>query len=430
MFPMIDNSYLYAMMNNWYRAMEGPSVLLRFAADQLDERVTPPLDEELYEQNTFLHTAQRYTATRLRLLQRLTQSYQKPAFGIRDTKIDGRKVKVEEQAVFETPFCKLLHFKKESREQMPRLLLIAPMAGHYATLLRDTVRDALPFYDVYVTDWMNARDVPISQGGFDMDSYIGTLIRCFEFLAPDFHVVGICQSGVPAYAAVALLEEQENNHHLLPTTLTLMGSPIDVRRSPTSVNSYATQHGEDWFEQMALSIVPQDFPGARRLVYPGFMQLTAFLSMHPERHQKSITDAMHHYVEGDFAGEEKISSFYAEYFSVMDLTAEFYLQTVRVVFQEALLPQGKMVFRGRKVDPNAIRLTPILAVEGELDDICGIGQTRAALDLAQHLPASKKSYVMVKDAGHYGLFNGHRFRNIVLPAMQRFSAKAAIRIAA
>ena len=356
----------------------------------------------------------------MRLLQHITQSYKKPAFGITETTIGGKQVAVVEDVVLRMPFCQLLHFKKDSSLRQPRLLMIPPMAGHYATLLRDTVRDSLPYFDIYVADWMNARDVPISQGGFDLDSYIATLVSCFEHLAPDFHVMGICQSGVPAYAAVALLEDSNHLRPLLPHTLTVMGAPIDTRRSPTSVNMYATQHDEDWFEQTALSIVPDGYPGERRLVYPGFMQLAAFLSMHPERHQKSITDAMNHYVHGDFQGEEKISSFYAEYCSVMDLTAEFYLQTISVVFKEALLPQGKMVSRGRLVDPKAIRQTSLLAVEGEKDDICGIGQTKAALDIAENLPNAKKSYLFLKGSGHYGLFNGHRYRETVLPALRHF----------
>lgn len=430
MFPIVDNRYLYTALNAWYRAMEMPSKWLGMAADQLDERVNPPLDPELYANMPILPKIQRSFTVRLRLLQRMTQSYQKPAFGIRRTSVDGVSMGVSEETVFETPFCKLLHFKKSNPVKLPSLLLIAPMAGHYATLLRDTVRDSLPFFDVYVTDWMSARDVPISQGGFDMDSYIGTLMRCFEHLGPEFHAVGICQSGVPAYAAVALLEENPNMHHLLPASLTIMGSPIDVRRSPTVVNGYATGHEEDWFEKMALSIVPEGFAGERRLVYPGFMQLMAFLSMNPERHQASIHDAMNHYVKGDFESEEKIASFYAEYLSVMDLTAEFYLQTLRVVFQEALLPKGKMVFRGTKVDPKAIRRTPIFAVEGELDDICGLGQTRAALDLASSLAESKKSYLMLKGSGHYGLFNGHRFRETVLPALCKFTGRSKLKIAA
>jgi poly(3-hydroxybutyrate) depolymerase len=425
MFPMFDSRYLYTAADMWYRGMTVPSQILKAAADLLDERVTPPLNPELYRSSPVFPTFRRFAATRLRLLQRLTQSYSKPAFGINETQLNGKRVAVQEEIVFETPFCKLLHFKKDKTAGQPRLLMIAPMAGHYATLLRDTVRDSLPFFDVYVTDWVNAREVPISHGGFDLDGCIATLVRCFEFLAPDFHVMGVCQSGLPAYAAVALLEDNENLHQLLPKTLTVMGSPIDARRSPTSVNAYATQHGEDWFEHMALSIVPEGYPGTGRLVYPGFMQLTAFLSMNPERHQKSITDAIRHYTEGDFEGEEKISSFYAEYCSVMDLTAEFYLQTVRVVFQEALLPRGKMVSRGRLIDPGAIRKTALLAVEGENDDICGIGQTKAALDLAKNLPDGKKSYVFVEGSGHYGLFNGHRYRETVLPALRRFTEKNA-----
>lgn len=401
--------------------MEGPSALFKFMADGLDVRVKTSPDANIYPD--FIPPQwRRGAAARLRLLQRLTQSYSKPVFGITQTVVNGTPTHVFEEVVFETAFCKLLRFRKDESKPLPRMLLIAPMAGHYATLLRDTVRDLLPYYDVHITDWINARDVPISHGGFDMDGYIATLVRCFEFLAPDFHVIGICQSGVPAYAAVSLLEARKDLQALLPITLTLMGTPIDVRCSPTPVNAYANKYGEDWFEHMALSIVPEGFPGERRLVYPGFMQLAAFMSMNPERHQKSISNAIRHYTAGDFEGEEKISSFYAEYCSVMDLTAEFYLQTVRVVFQEALLPEGKMISRGRLVDPKAIRKTAILAIEGERDDICGLGQTKAALTLAEKLPADKKAYLFLEGAGHYGLFNGHRFRDTVLPVLLKFTS--------
>lgn len=430
MFQMFDSRYLYMGVNAWYQMMQAPSAMFRLAADQLDERITPPIAPELYEQNMFVPMLQRGIASRLRLMQRLTQSYQKPSFDIKHVEINGHRVHVVQETVMQSPFCTLLHFRKESHHRHPKLLMIAPMAGHYATLLRDTVRDALPYFDVYVTDWANARDVCISQGSFDMDSYIDILVHCYEQIGPDFHVMAICQSGVPAYASVALLEARNDLKELLPKSLTIMGSPIDVRRSPTSVNGYATQHGEDWFEQMALSIVPDGYPGERRLVYPGFMQLAAFISMNPERHQQSISDALNHYMQGDFASEEKISSFYAEYCSVMDLTAEFYLQTVRVVFQEALLPQGKMISRGRLVDPKEIRHTALLAIEGERDDICGLGQTKAALDLATHLPNSKKSHLMLEGAGHYGLFNGKRFRENVLPALRSFIAQERVTLAA
>lgn len=428
MFPIMDSRFLYSAVNSWYQLMEMPSAWLKMAADQLDERVTAPINPELYKSSQLLPRFQRTLASRLRLMQRLTQSYQKPAFGIKEVIVQGKPAHVEQEVVMQTPFCHLLHFKKDTNVRQPRLLMIAPMAGHYATLLRDTVRDSLPYFDVYVTDWMSARDVPISEGAFDMDSYIATVVRCFQHLGPDFHVLGICQSGVPAYAAVSLLEEQNDLKSWLPTTLTLMGSPIDVRRSPTTVNGYATEHGTDWFEQNALSIVPEGFPGAKRLVYPGFMQLWAFLSMNPERHQQSIKDAMRHYEQGDFDREEKISSFYAEYCSVMDLTAEFYLQTVRVVFQEALLPRGKMVSRGRLVDPKAIRKTALFCIEGEHDDITGVGQTKAALTLAKNLPDDHKHYLLLKGAGHYGLFNGHRFRESVLPALRQFTAGKALRL--
>jgi poly(3-hydroxybutyrate) depolymerase len=429
MFPLLDSRYVYMVVDAWYRSVAYPSLMFKEMADAFDERTSPLPNADFGLGALFPVKLRRSAAARLRLIQRLTQAYAKPAFGISHTEINGEPVDVRQETVFQTAFCNLLHFKKENAPTQPRLLIIPPMAGHYATLLRDTVRDSLPYFDIYVTDWMNARDVPLSHGAFDLDGYIATLVRCFEFLAPNFHILGVCQSGVPAYAAVALLESNPHLQDLLPQSLTIMGSPIDTRRSPTSVNTYASRHSEDWFEHVALSIVPEGYPGARRLVYPGFMQLAAFVSMHPERHQKSVTDAMRHYVNGDFQGEEKISSFYAEYCSVMDLSAEFYLQTLRVVFQEALLPQGKMVSRGRKVDPAAIRKTALMAVEGEHDDICGVGQTKAALDLAVNLADDKKSYLFLNGAGHYGLFNGHRYRETVLPALRKLTAEKLRRAA-
>lgn len=428
MHPLFDSRFTYMAVDNWYRSMALPSAFFKAVADQLDERVSSPFVPEFQRQIPLLSFFRRSIGARFRLLERMTQSYQKPAFGIDRVEVEGRPVSVKQETVLETPFCHLLHFKKDMNARQPRLLMVAPMAGHYATLLRDTVRDSLPYFDVYITDWMNARDVPISHGAFDLDSYIALLVRFYEFLGDEeFHVMGICQSGVPAYAALCLLENFPDLRHFLPKTLTIMGSPIDVRRSPTSVNRYATQYEEGWFEHMALSIVPEGYKGERRLVYPGFMQLAAFISMNPQRHQKSIRDALCHYSQGDFEGEEKISSFYAEYLATMDMTAEFYLQTVRVVFQQALLPQGRLDSRGRAVDPLAVRHTAILAIEGERDDICGIGQTQAALDISRNLPDSKKQYLLLKNTGHYGLFNGHKYREQVLPVLRRFITKNSLK---
>lgn len=391
-------------------------------ATLLDERENFPLIAQQLSQVPPLGRMRRITAMGYKALHRITQCYDKPEFGIDTVEVTGQMVPVEEIIVFEVPFCRLLYFRKQTRLAGPRLLLVAPMAGHYSTLLRETVRDLLPYFDVYVTDWANARDVPMSDGGFDLNDYIDRVIDFTARLGPELHVMGICQAGVPLAAALALMEADETKADQLPKSLIVMGSPIDTRRSPTAVNILAAEKTENWFEDRMICTVPSTYPGAHRAVYPGFMQLLAFMSMNPQRHQKSLRDAARHYVEGNFDEEQKIDSFYNEFFSVMDLTAEFYMQTVQTVFQEQRFARGTMDSRGRQIDPVAIRRTPILAIEAENDDITGLGQTKALLELTTKLSDSRKGYYMLEEAGHYGLFNGHRFRQILIPEIRRFIA--------
>ncbi len=418
MIGFLDNRHFYTLADGLSKSMSLSSSYFKGLADILAD-IEPPSP---YKDIEPLNKAKRAIGAKLRLLESLTQSYDKPEWDIDSIKIDHKKIGIDNEIIHEMPFCNLLHFKKRSYDvKQPKLLIVAPMAGHYATLLRDTATDALKYYDVYITDWKNARDVPISRGAFDFDSYINYLIHFFEDIGPDLHVLSICQAGVPSYAAVCILEASEDKVKYAPASLTIMGSPIDTRQSPTTVNDFAIENTEDWFEDNLLCTVPIGYPGERRLVYPGFMQLSAFWSMNAARHEKSIKDAMFHYTEGDFERGAKIRSFYTEYLSVMDLTAEFYLQTIMVVFKEHLLPKGELISRGRLVDPSAIKQTAIMTVEGERDDICGVGQTEAALTLATQLDKSKKKHLLIQNCGHYGIFNGKRYRNLVLPEIVEFT---------
>lgn len=353
----------------------------------------------------------------------LLDTYHKPEFGIESVEIDGEYFDIVEEVVKKKKFCELLHFKKmEYDKPQPKILLVAPMSGHYATLLRETVNDMLPFYDVYITDWINARDVPLSDGSFDLNDYVHYMISLMHYLGKDLHIMAVCQSTVPVIVAIAAMEKAGDPD--VPKTATLLGGPIDTSESPTAVNNLAVNRGESWFMQNVISIVPDSYPGYMRLVYPGFMQLSGFMSMNMERHVESMMKAVESFSKDDNVAAMKSTKFYAEYFSTMDLTAEFYMQTINSVFQEKLLMQGRYKFRGKNIDLRDIRNTGLLAIEGEKDDITGIGQTQAVLDHCQHIPANKKSYLLAKDVGHYGLFNGSKFRNIILPAIREFTDRA------
>jgi poly(3-hydroxybutyrate) depolymerase len=345
----------------------------------------------------------------------------KPAFGLIETQIDGRTVMVTEQIVLQKPFGQLKRFVREGVEGGPKLLIVAPMSGHYATLLRGTVQRMLPFADVYITDWRDAKMVPLSDGSFDLDDYIDYLIAFLDHIGPGAHMLAVCQPSVPSYAAVALMNADK--HPCTPRTLTMMGGPIDTREAPTAVNTLATQRPHAWFEQNVITTVPMHHPGAGRQVYPGFLQLAGFMTMNLGDHLRSHWEMYKHLVQGDDESAESTKRFYDEYRSVCDMTAEFYLQTIDVVFQTHALPNGTLRHRGKLIDPRAITETAILAIEGERDDISGLGQTKAALTLSSRLPASKKKYFMAPKVGHYGIFNGSKWRNQIAPVLEDWIRK-------
>ena len=351
----------------------------------------------------------------------------KPAFGIDSVHIRGKDVPVHEEILLRKPFGQLKHFYREGHDKGPHLLIVAPMSGHYATLLRGTVQRLLPGANVYITDWRDAKMVPLSEGHFDLDDYIDYLIEYLELIGKKTgerpHLLAVCQPAVPAFAATALMGADKNPYR--PKTLTMMGGPIDTREAPTAVNTLATERPFGWFEQNVIATVPMIYPGAGRKVYPGFLQLAGFMTMNLGSHLISHWEMFKHLVEGDEESAAATQRFYDEYRSVCDMTAEFYLQTVDVVFQQHLLPKGEMEHRGRLVDPAAIRDTALLAIEGERDDISGIGQTRAALDIATRLPKAKKQYFLAEDVGHYGIFNGRKWREKIAPVVEKFIAANA-----
>ena len=344
----------------------------------------------------------------------------KPAFGFESTKVDGKLLEVTEEIVLQKPFGQLKRFVRTEngvdREGDPKLLIVAPMSGHFATLLRGTVERMLPGHDVYVTDWRDARSVPLAAGRFDLDDYIDYLIEFLEQIGPGAHMLAVCQPSVPCYATVALMSE--DNHPSLPRTLTMMGGPVDTREAPTAVNTLATERPHSWFENNVITTVPYTYPGAGRRVYPGFLQLSGFMSMNLGNHMMSHWDMFKHLVEGDDTAADATKDFYDEYRSVCDMTAEYYLQTIDVVFQNHRLPKGEMMHRGRRVNPASITKVGLLAIEGEKDDISGLGQTKAALTIATSLDAAHKKYYMAEGAGHYGIFNGSKWRDKVAPVVE------------
>jgi poly(3-hydroxybutyrate) depolymerase len=346
----------------------------------------------------------------------------KPEFGIETVKVGRRAIPVHEEIVARKAFGQLKHFARESAGKSPPLLIVAPMSGHYATLLRGTVERLLPGHDVYITDWRDAKLVDLSEGSFDLDDYIDYLIEFLELIGERTgkrpHLLAVCQPSVPAFAATALMEADKNRWR--PKTLTMMGGPIDTRKAPTAVNTLATQRPHSWFQNNVIATVPMVYPGAGRQVYPGFLQLAGFMTMNLGSHLVSHWEMFKHLVVGDEEGADATRDFYGEYRSVCDMTAEFYLQTVDVVFQRHLLPKGELMHRGRRVDPAAIRDTALLAIEGERDDISGIGQTKAALDIATRLGPSKKKYMLAKDVGHYGIFNGRKWRERIAPVVENW----------
>ena len=343
-------------------------------------------------------------------------THRRPAFGIDAVQVAGQEVTVREEAVVTTPFGTLLHFAKDTDAVQPRVLLVAPLSGHFATLLRATARTMLADHDVYITDWHNARDIAVGHGRFGLDEYIDHLVDFLRVLGPGAHVVAVCQPCVPALAAAALMAE--DGDEAVPASLTLMAGPIDARVSPTMVNDLAAGRPLEWFERNVIAIVPRRFRGAGRRVYPGFVQVAAFMRMNPERHRAAFRRLYDDIVEGNAERAFSTKAFYDEYFAVLDLTAEFYLETVAAIFQDHLLARGEFAWRGRAVDPAAITRTALLTVEGERDDICGVGQTAAAHDLCVSLPPFRKRRHLQAGAGHFGVFSGKRWEHEVYPEIR------------
>ena len=363
------------------------------------------------------HPAGRAVGAFCELFERVSRKHGKPEFGIRQVLSGGRTLAVRERVVASTPFCDLLHFERERRTGNPVVLVVAPLSGHFATLLRDTVRGLLAEHDVYITDWQDARQVPAGRGPFSLDDYIEMLLDFLARLGPEVHLVAVCQPSVPALAATALLAAAGK---AAPRSLVLMGGPIDTRVGVTKVNEFAGSHSRRWFEQMLIQTVPPPYPGFGRRVYPGFMQLSGFMGMNLDRHVGAHLRMFEHLVTGDGESAEAHRSFYDEYLAVMDMPAEYFLETVQRVFQEHHLPRGLFTHRGAPVDTAAIRDTALMTVEGERDDISGVGQTEAAHRLCPNVPPERRRHRLQARVGHYGIFNGRRWRQEILPDVADF----------
>jgi poly(3-hydroxybutyrate) depolymerase len=373
--------------------------------------------------NPLTHTSVgRHAAAACEVFERTTRRYEKPTFGLPSTVVDGLPVTVTEEVVWQRPFCRLVHFKraidKARSVQDPSIILVAPMSGHFATLLRGTVETLLPNHEVYITDWQDARDVPLATGSFDLDDYVDYMQDMFRHFEGNVHVFAICQPSVPVLAAVALME-QDNDPHV-PISMVLAGGPIDTRINPTEVNKLAQTKGIEWFRRNVITTVPWPNTGFGRAVYPGFLQLTGFMTMNLDRHMKAHKDMFYHLVRGDGDSAEKHRDFYDEYLAVMDLTAEFYLQTIEQVFVRHMFAKGEMMHRGRRIDLTAIKRVSLMTIEGEKDDITGLGQCAAALTLCSSIPDSKKAHYECPGVGHYGVFNGSRFRSDIAPRIANF----------
>ncbi len=377
--------------------------------------------------NPFAHTPiGRSVAAACEVFEGVTRRYGKPEFGIEETTIDGEPVAITEEVVSYRPFGDLLRFRREGRDDRafddPKVLIIAPMSGHYATLLRGTVRAMVQEHDVYITDWRDARNVPLIYGSFDFNDFVDYVIDFIRFIGPDTHVIAVCQPSVPVLAAAAVMARAEDPCQ--PLSLTLMGGPIDTRRNPTEVNKLAQSRDIGWFERNVITRVPLPHAGAMREVYPGFIQLSGFMTMNLDRHVEAHWGLYQHLIEGDCDSVQQHRKFYEEYLAVMDLPAEFYLQTVETVFQKHLLPDGKLEHRGEKVDCSLIEHTTLMTVEGEKDDICGLGQTEAAHALCTGIPSERHIHYVQPGVGHYGVFNGTRWRTEIQPRIAEMIRKA------
>ncbi len=396
----------YEMQRNW---LAGASAMAALSAELLQSPANP-----------FASMGGSVMASALEVFAHASAPRGKPTFGFTSTLVDGREVAVHEEIVLQRPFGQLKRFVKAGVEGAPRLLIVAPMSGHFATLLRGTVERMLPKHDVYITDWRDARQVPLSAGRFDLDDYIDYLAEFLDHIGPGAHMLAVCQPSVPCYALACLMSAEKNPNR--PRTLTMMGGPIDTREAPTAVNDVATERPHAWFRQNAIQIVPYMYPGSGRRVYPGFLQLTGFLSMNLGSHMESHFAMFKDLVKGDDDAADSTKAFYDEYRAVCDMTAEFYLQTIETVFQSHSLPKSEMFHRGTMVDPAAVTDIAILAIEGERDDISGLGQTKAALTISTNLPDAMKKYHIASGVGHYGIFNGSKWRTNIAPLVEDWIA--------
>jgi poly(3-hydroxybutyrate) depolymerase len=396
-------------LHEFQKTVMAPAVLM---ADTARHLLTNPFSPLAYTPMS------RTIAANSELFVRLMRRYPKPEWGIEETRIGGEPVAVSIETAVARPFCNLLHFRKATGAVQPKLLIVAPLSGHFATLLRDTVRTALPDFDVWVTDWVDAKTVPLSHGPFHLDDYVDYIREFIRLLSPDLSVMSVCQPTVPVLAAVSLMAA--DNEPAVPKAMIMMGGPIDTRRNPTAVNDFASGRPHSWFVDQVIMRVPANHPGFMRKVYPGFLQHASFLAMNPDRHAESHRQFYNHLIQGDGESAEAHRRFYDEYNAVLDMPAEYYLDTIKVVFQEFQLPKGKWVVRGKPVRPDAIRKTALFTIEGELDDISGNGQTEAAQTLCRNIPADKRRHLMARGVGHYGIFSGRKFREAIYPQIRSF----------
>lgn len=408
----INTNYLYHLLES-LRANLSPARYSILAAQEWYES----------EYNPFYHSnfAQTMRAT-LEISERMTRKYTKPAFRITTASVNDKTYPVEELTILKKPFCNLLHFdKKEYTGRQPKLLIVAPMAGHHATLLRGTIQEMLSYADVYVTDWIDASQVPLSDGQFNMDDFIDYVIEFIKVCGPNVHVMAVCQPTVPVLAATAIMSAEKDK--FVPNSLILMGGPVDARKSPTTLEIFAEDLSEEWFQKFTITEVPPNYEGAGRRVYPGFLQLIGFIGINWKRHVESHMDLFRNLLVEDDAQADMQKAFYDEFLSVMDLPEEFFLQTITEVFHKFSLARGELISRGRKVDVSAITKSALYGIEGEKDDIAGIGQTKASLEICTGIPESKKEYLLQPGVGHYGVFSGSKFRQFIAPSIGAFIKK-------
>ncbi|NJD87019.1 MAG: polyhydroxyalkanoate depolymerase [Betaproteobacteria bacterium] len=396
---------------DWQRAALEPWRALAQAANEFYGHPTSPFS---------CLPGSRNVAAAFDLMGRLTQRYERPAFGIDSVSVGGRRLAVREVFEVAKPFCRLLHFVKDGAPAQPKVVVFAPLSGHFATLLRDTVNSLLADHDVWITDWIDAKEVPLAAGPFHFDDYVDYVRDFLRFVGPEAHAISVCQPTVPVLAGVSLMA---SNGEQTPRSLTMMGGPIDTRSSPTAVNDFAQHRPMSWFESKVVQRVPMRYPGFMRRVYPGFLQFAGFVAMNPDRHFESHVQYYQHLILGDGESADAHRRFYDEYNAVMDLPAEYYLETVERVFHRHLLPRGQLKVRGEKVRPEAIRGSALFTVEGELDDISGPGQTKAAHGLCRSIPAKRKQHFEAPGVGHYGIFSGRKYRETIYPRIRDFIAR-------